>query len=153
MTTIRHPTALHSRWAPLLTGLVWCAAALSAGYWVWHFPSGSFLQKTTLTVSAQSALAAPTNGLPRILGATHVEVARPSADDKSIQLLGVIAGSSGQGSALMTIDGQVPKSFRVGQTVSDGLVLQRLDARRAQLGASLNGPTLRELQLPPLQKP
>jgi general secretion pathway protein C len=77
----------------------------------------------------------------------------PGADDQPIQLLGVIAGQSGQGSALLAIDGQAPKPYRVGQTVSEGLVLQRLDARRAQLGATLNGPTLRELKLPPLQNP
>jgi general secretion pathway protein C len=77
----------------------------------------------------------------------------PGADDQPIQLLGVIAGQSGQGSALLAIDGQAPKPYRVGQTVSEGLVLQRLDARRAQLGATLNGPTLRELKLPHLQNP
>jgi general secretion pathway protein C len=111
------------------------------------------LAKTALVDAPQGALGASADALPRILGATRVKEGLPSADDKSIQLLGVIAGSSGQGSALLAIDGQAPKPFRVGQTVSDGLVLQRLDARRAQLGASLNGPTLRELQLPPLQKP
>lgn len=106
-----------------------------------------------MSESGPSGLAARANALPRILGAVQVEAALPGADDKLIQLLGVIAGQSGQGSALLSIDGQAPKPYRVGQTVSEGWVLQRLDTRRAQLGATMTGPTLRDLQLPAVQTP
>ena len=70
-------------------------------------------------------------------------------DAGRIQLVGVIASMSGQGSALIAMDGQPPKPYRVGQAVGEGLVLQSLSPKRAQLGASLNGPVVREMALPP----
>jgi len=50
--------------------------------------------------------------------------------------LGVIASASGQGSALIAVDGQQPKPFRVGQTVQDDWVLSSLTARKASLKSS-----------------
>ncbi|MFM6999838.1 MAG: type II secretion system protein N, partial [Limnohabitans sp.] len=83
----------------------------------------------------------------RALGATAIgPTAAPEAG--RLQLLGVVAEASGQGSALISIDGQAPKAYRVGQTVSEGLMLQSLGAKRAQLGATLSGARQLELQLP-----
>jgi general secretion pathway protein C len=70
------------------------------------------------------------------------------AADLRFQLLGVIAGGSGGGSALISVGGLPPKAFRVGQTVTEGVVLQRLQARRAELGASSSGQALWTLELP-----
>jgi general secretion pathway protein C len=50
--------------------------------------------------------------------------------------LGVIASGTGQGSALIALDGQPPKAFRVGQDVSDGLKLVFLTPRQARLQSS-----------------
>jgi general secretion pathway protein C len=75
------------------------------------------------------------------------------AEDSRLQLLGVIADSQGRGRALIAIDGQVPQTYRVGQTVRDGLVLQSLSPRAALLGAALNAPVLIQLQLPALNTP
>lgn len=150
MTTFRLPLAPRSRWTPWLTGLIWFAAALSAGYWIWSFPSGPSLAKTALVDAPQGALGASADALPRILGATRVKEGLPSADDKSIQLLGVIAAPSGEGSALLAIDGQAPKPFRVGQVVIDGWTLEALTNRQARL-ASLGSQVT--LNLPPLNKP
>jgi general secretion pathway protein C len=87
--------------------------------------------------------------LPRALGAVGTEASSTTQTEASrLVLLGVIAGPNGQGSALIALDGQAPKPFRVGQAVGDGLVLQSLGPRRALLGAAVNGPALRELQLP-----
>ena len=85
--------------------------------------------------------------LSRALGATAA--ASPDAPETGrLQLVGVIAGTSGQGSALIALDGQAPKAYRVGQAVGNGLVLQRLSPKRAQLGATVDGPRLQDLQLP-----
>ena len=70
------------------------------------------------------------------------------AADLQFQLLGVIAGGSGAGSALISVGGQPPKAFKVGQTLTDGVVLQRLKARQAELGSAANGPVLWTLELP-----
>ena len=85
--------------------------------------------------------------LPRALGATESTSAR-EADAGRLQLVGVVASSSGQGSALIATDGQPPKPYRVGQLVGEGLMLQSLGAKRAQLGATLSGARQLELQLP-----
>lgn len=72
-------------------------------------------------------------------------VAAPPAtkpEDARFQLLGVIASGSGQGSALMAVAGEPPKAFRVGQTLTEGVVLQNVSAKQARLGTSLNGPAV-----------
>ena len=55
---------------------------------------------------------------------------------------------SGGGAALIAIDGQPAKPFRVGATVDAGLVLQSLGQGQVQLGASRDGPAALTLQIP-----
>jgi general secretion pathway protein C len=74
------------------------------------------------------------------------------AQSSRFQLLGVVAGASGQGSALIALDGQPPRAFRVGQTVTDGVVLQSLGPKQAQLGVSALGAALFSLSLPGTDK-
>ncbi len=74
------------------------------------------------------------------------------AQSSRFQLWGVIAGASGQGSALIAVDGQPPRAFRVGQTVTDGVVLQSLGQKQAKLGASAQGVALFSLSLPGTDK-
>jgi general secretion pathway protein C len=152
MSSVRQSFALRVPAASWVAGLLWCAAALSAGYWFWLFPQGPQPVHSTVVSSATQAVPASATQLPRALGLVSTEsVSTPDAS--RLSLLGVIAGPNGQGSALIALDGQPPKPFRVGQTVSDGLVLQSLGPRRALLGAAVDGPALRELQLPVLQAP
>ena len=63
------------------------------------------------------------------------------------QLLGVIAADSGQGSALLAVDGQPPQAFVQGQTVADGWRLQSVGQEGVRLSAGQTGATL-ELALP-----
>ena len=64
-------------------------------------------------------------------------------------LIGVLAGrSSGGGAALIAVDGQPAKPFRVGAAVDEGLLLQSLDPRQARLGASMDGPATLTLDMP-----
>ena len=63
-------------------------------------------------------------------------------------LIGVVASRGNDGAALIAVDGKPPKPFRVGAAVEEGLVLQAVEARRARLGASLQGPAAFTLELP-----
>ena len=64
---------------------------------------------------------------------------------KRFALLGVIAGTAGQGSALLMVDGQPAKAFVQGQVVADGWRLQSVARDAVRLSA--DGATL-ELALP-----
>ena len=83
----------------LVTAVFWCAAALGAGYWVLQSPVPS----STLGVPPMNDTQGDTSAqvftrLYRALGAAAV--ALPDAPETGrLQLLGVIAGTSGQGSA------------------------------------------------------
>jgi general secretion pathway protein C len=63
-------------------------------------------------------------------------------------LLGVVAGVSGQGSALIGVDGQAPKAFLPGQTVAPGWVLHSVGHRLARLAPSLQEAPTVTLELP-----
>jgi general secretion pathway protein C len=144
-----------SRWlAALSTLVVWAAAAAVVAYWVLQFAgvSGRASQAPTVSraMSAEPALA----NVQKALGATSGPAVVATADASArFALSGVVALSSGQGAALIAVDGQSPKAFKVGQTVAEGLVLQSLGPRQARVGASLNGPALFALDMPALAPP
>ncbi len=135
-------------WPSLVAGLLWCAAALSAGYWFLQMPVGGAQTPPSkvLPAGVESALGAH-QGMARAWGVSLAQPAQTTAAGQ-FQLLGVIAGADGRGSALIATDSQAPKIYRVGQSLGDGLVLQSLSPRGAQFGASLKGPAQLELKLP-----
>ena len=63
-------------------------------------------------------------------------------------LLGVVAGASGKGSALLGVDGQAPKAYLPGQTVAPGWVLHSVGHRLARLAPSLQDTPTVTLELP-----
>jgi len=139
-----------SRWAvKWLTLLVWGLATGGAVIWALQFPLPSHGVPATL---AQAPAAQPGAELSvdvaRSLGHRAASPSAPVAADMQFQLLGVIAGGSGGGSALISVGGLPPKAFQVGQTVTEGVVLQRLQARRAELGSTSNGQAQWTLELP-----
>jgi len=143
---------LTSRWLTgLSTLLIWTAAAAVLAYWVLQFAgvSGPASQAGTL---ARSAAVEP--ALADVQKALGSVAATPSADISDANarcvLSGVVALNSGQGAALIAVDGQPPKAFKVGQTVVEGLLLQSLAPRQARLAATLDGPTLSRLDMPAL---
>jgi general secretion pathway protein C len=81
-------------------------------------------------------------------GATETEA--PKAAGAQYQLLGIIAQGAKQGSALIGIDGQPPKPYRVGERLTDNLVLQSVKARSAILASDVNATDGISLELPPL---
>ena len=127
------------RVAPSLAAvLLWGALAAGVVYWVLHFPATTTAVLPAVSTSAPAA-APDTVPMARALG--HVQAqAAVSADSKRFELLGVIASASGQGSALIAIDGQPPKAWRVGQALQEGVYLQKLAPRQAWLGQTLTGP-------------
>jgi general secretion pathway protein C len=139
---------------PVVTGVLWCAAAASVAWWVLQFPQGAGAGTATVALQAAppaQASAPMASPVARALGA--VEAFGSAAPEATrYQLLGVIASSSGQGSALIGIDGQPPKAYRVGQSVAEGVVLQSLSAKQARLGGSVQGPALWTIQLPGSEK-
>ena len=82
----------------------------------------------------------------RALGHTTATMPTPQTQ-RRFQLLGVIAAESGQGSALLSVDGQPPQAFVQGQTVTEGWRLQSVGQTGVQLSAGADGAVL-ELPLP-----
>lgn len=127
-------------WPGAWAALLGCAAAASVVFWVLKFPSGSAVLNAPVVQSPSQTTAAATEQpsiyMARALGvqATAPEVS--IAQSSRFQLWGVVAGASGQGSALIAVDGQPPKAFRVGQYVSDGLKLASLTPKQARLISS-----------------
>ena len=121
----------------LSTALLWCALAASVAFWVLHFPRESTTVLPAVNTAAPVA-AIDTAQVARALGQKQA-VAEVPADSNRFQLLGVIASGSGQGSALIAIDGQPPKAWRVGQALQEGVYLQKLAPREAWLGDSPSG--------------
>ena len=140
-------------WPGVSAALVGCAAAASVVFWVLNFPSGNAVQGLPLVQSSDPAVSGSSSShLVRALG---VQAALPEvsiAQSSRFELWGVVAGASGQGSALIAVDGQPPRPFRVGQTVTDGVVLQSLGPKQAQLGARAQGAALFSLRLPGADK-
>jgi general secretion pathway protein C len=143
-------------WPGAGAALLGCAAAASAVFWVLNFPSGSAVQGVPVVHSAGQATAAsalqPSVYLARAWGVQAPAPEVSIAQSSRFQLWGVVAGASGQGSALIAVDGQPPRAFRVGQTVTEGVVLQGLSPKQAQLGASAQGAALFSLSLPGTDK-
>ncbi|MBP6598950.1 MAG: general secretion pathway protein C [Giesbergeria sp.] len=142
-----------NRWALRLATLaLWLLAGASVVYW------GLRLSAPAAGVPVPAAAAAlpqpDAAALARLLGVMALDapavVAAPVASVASrFALVGVLAGrSSGAGAALIAVDSQPAKPFRVGAKVDAGLVLQSVGARQARLGAALRGPTLVTLEIP-----
>ena len=114
----------------------------------------SSLQGTALPGSSvstsqnvQSAYVAAALGAPLAADAPTGASAMGTADHQW-RLIGVVAGASGQGSALLAVDGQPPKAYRPGQVVAPGWVLHSVGHRLARLApAQQNTPTV-TLELP-----
>ncbi len=145
---------LQSRgWSRSVTFAVWMLAGACAVYWGLKFgadaagPAGA---------PVATAFVVPVDPLAvaRLLGAADgVAPAAPVASLASrFALVGVVAGTSRNGAALIALDGKPPKPYRVGSAIEEGLVLQSVAPRRAVLGARLDGPAALTLELPPLKQ-
>ena len=151
MPTLADPFP-HQRWSVRLATLaLWALALASTVYW------GLRLSAAPASLAVAAVAPAPpapdAQALARLLGAVPATVAAASQAAPGpgrLVLLGVLAGQhSGAGAALIAVDGQPARPFRVGAVVVEGeLVLQSLGRREARLGASPGGPATLTLELP-----
>lgn len=144
---------LPDRWTvSAITLLLWGLVAWSAAYWGLKMIGRT---GSALAVAPVVRLPEPADPLAvgRLLGASpaapNAPAAAPSLANRFV-LMGVVAGVSGAGAALIAVDGQPPKPYTVGRTVTDGLVLQSVQGRRASLGPGLREPSAVMLEMAPL---
>nr|WP_325341104.1 type II secretion system protein N [Xylophilus sp.] len=127
-----------------MTFVLWAAAAAGAAYWGLRLSAPR--DEVDVPVRLPAAAAPDAAALARVLGAVP-QAAAPAAS--RYVLLGVLAGrSSGSGAALIAVDGQPARPYRVGATVAEGVVVQSLGHRQAQLGPAGGAATV-QLELPP----
>lgn len=132
---------LFSRTLPTfwVTALVWMTAAASMAFWALKWPAWQAVSvhvvPNVVNQNSQSIHPQTAKALGHVVDLINTETLRPSS---SFKLIGVIASPSGQGSALIAIDGHAPKTYQPGQNVQDGWTLDSLTPHQAQLH-SANG--------------
>ena len=147
-----------SRWLPRLIALLAGAlVAASATFWALRLsaPRAPLVQAPAGDAAAQSL---PVDAARRaaLLGASPArDNAAPASAAATAPALasrfvitGVVASPSSQGVALIAVDGQPAKPYRVGAVIVEGVMLQSVAPRKAVLAASRKGPALLTLELP-----
>lgn len=86
--------------------------------------------------------------LARLLGGAAAPDVAAASPAQRFVLLGVIARASGQGVALIAVDGQPAKPFAAGTELAPGFVLRQVSAREALLASVPGGPIIVRLSLP-----
>lgn len=145
-------TLAHNRWLPRTGSFaMWLLAAASAVYWGLKLPAPAGGSMPAPVVAAPSAPVDPAavarllGAMPAAAGASQAPAAPPASS--RFALVGVAAGRSSGGAALIAIDGKPARPFRVGATVEEGLVLQSVVPRKATLGPA-GGPAAFTLEMP-----
>ena len=145
---------MRSRWPVRgATFVLWALVAASAAYWLL-----ALLARTPASVlpAPEARAPAPVDALAvaRLLGARAQALAAAQAPSLAalFALVGVVAGPSRRGAALLAVDGKPARPYRVGALIDEGIWLQSVQGRRAVLSASIDGPALLTLDMPPLQR-
>jgi len=136
-------------WPSALAALTWAMAAGGLVYWGLLLTAPAALP----VVGLASDPMAPSQSVPTVAKVLGHATSVPQAITPSsvqYQLVGVIASTTGQGSALIAVGGQPPKAYRVGQEVSEGVKLVSLAPKQARLKS--NGQDLL-LELPVQNNP
>ena len=147
-----------SLWPALCALGLGAVAAYSAVAWFLQIQSIS-VAPTAVQVAAQTN---PSQRSPQAIQSGHVAAALgaplatemqsgtsvTASSDHQWTLLGVVAGASGQGSALLSVDGQPPKPFKPGQVVAPGWVLHSVGHRLARLAPEQQSTPTITLELP-----
>jgi general secretion pathway protein C len=129
------------------------ACLLSAGYWLqagfkaWRPPEAVL----PAAPAARPVPAVSVIELARVLGAPPEALNGVAAGlAQRFRLAGVIASASGQGAALLSMDGQPARTFLVGAEIASGLWLQSVGPAEAMLAGSMQGPVMATLRVPEL---
>ena len=138
---------MSSRWTGFF---VWALVAASAAFWSLKI----FAATRPVPPGAQAPQAVAANGpMERLFGAVVVATAATPAahpDSERFQLVGVIAppgGAAGGGFAVVMIDGQPARTWRVGSVLDGNTSLLAVSKRGAEFGPQ-GGPVAFSLQLP-----
>ena len=165
---MRHILPWSTRWAPVQWGMpvltlaIWLALGWSGAAWVLRAlqapsaapASGPSPSSAGAPTAAGAAVVGPEAA--RLLGAPASSAAEVVASPtlvSRLKLVGVASAGAQRGAALIGIDGQTPKPYRIGQEVVDGLVLQSVDRLGARLGAQVGGPSALQLDMPLPRQP
>jgi len=132
----------------LATFAVWALAAACTAYWGLKFVT--VLSSPGVAVPEAAPLPADPARTAALLGAVPaVAMAAPAVNLASrFALIGVAAGVSQAGAALISVDGKPAKPYRVGTVVDEGYVLQSVAGRRAVLAAAMDAAPALTLELP-----
>jgi general secretion pathway protein C len=136
-------------------------AALCAVYWALKFASGPVAPASAAVAAPSSVGAVDPLALAKGLGggskplvaSSPVEaVAVPSLQASRFVLTGVVVqkAGSGQGVALIAVDGKPPRPYRVNATLADGVILHSVSAGKAMLATSKDAAPSLNLELPQL---
>ena len=153
----RSPASWNVRGA---TFALWLLAAASAAYWALKLGSAPH-RSVPVAQSARGPAAVDPMAVSRLLGGGTPAPGMAAAPQPTLAsrfiLVGVAAdASSGNGAAVISVDGKPARPYRVGSYLDQGVLLQSVQGRRAVLAALPGGPPLVVLELPappPLQVP
>ncbi|MFM2261902.1 MAG: hypothetical protein RI959_578 [Pseudomonadota bacterium] len=151
-TTLIFRRTGESVWPKLATLAVWLAVGVSSSYWglqLWGKAA-----PVAVPVVPQPTLVIDQAAVARALGAAKVQpgVVQVAGSAPKVVLLGVAGDAKGQGVALLSVDGQAPKPYRVGVEVTDGWRLESVAGRAAVLAAGDKAAPTHRLELPPLKQ-
>jgi general secretion pathway protein C len=137
----------------LVTFLLAAVATASLGFWALQWPVADRTDRLAVPESALPSI--DSAKLSQLLGfgpsAAGAGAQAPSASAASrFKLIGVIAQGSQRGSALIAVDGEPAKPVRVGERVTDGMLLQSVQVRAVTLAPEMTGNQGVTLELPPL---
>lgn len=153
------PHPLNHWWLRLVTFSLAALAAASASYWVLKWRATQPLGATAELAVSDPAL--DPQAVARLLGgaqapassAPGIPAGTSDTPASRFKLAGVVANRAHRGYALIAIDDQPAKPYRVGAPVNDTLVLHSVTQRSAALAPSLDAPVALTLELPPLSPP
>lgn len=132
-----HTSERSGRWLPAaVAALCWALAAGGAALWWLHAPQGQGLSAASSGQPATTPAPVNTTAVLRALGHSAAASEPASETSQRFQLLGVVAGASGQGAALLAVDGQPAQAFVQGQTVAGGWRVHSLNAEGVRLTAA-----------------
>ena len=134
----------------LATLALWALAGAGALFWALALPRPL---AALAPVAQEPGAALDTPAVARLLGAgalAPLTAAAPGpAPASRFVLQGVLAGqASGGGAALISVDGQPARPYRVGAALEAGLVVQSLSRRAVHLGPQVAGAATLVLQMP-----
>ena len=132
--------------AALAAGLVWAGVAASLTLWWLHLPKGPVPAATVASMARSADADKKPGAVERALGHTAPTLAAPDVQ-KRFALIGVIATGTGQGSALLVVDGQPARAFLRGQAVAEGWRLSSVGPAGVRLEPLQSGASV-ELMLP-----